>query len=80
MREKVTHEEASRMIRKDDEQETEMEPHLYGIDSSDPSLYDLVIHIKRLRTADAADIICEAVWRKCFEPDAESVKAMNDVR
>lgn len=78
-REKVTHEEASRMIRKDDEQRLKWSRYLYGIDSSDPSLYDLVIHIKRLSTADAADIICEAVRRKCFEPDAESVKAMNDV-
>lgn len=78
-REGVSREDAARMIRKDDEQRLKWSRYLYGIDSSDPSLYDLVIHIKRLSVSDAADIICEAVKRKSFESDEASVKAIYNI-
>ncbi|MGE0084387.1 MAG: cytidylate kinase family protein [Desulfococcaceae bacterium] len=77
-REKVSYEEALRILKKDDEQRKKWGLHLYGIDTSDPSLYDLLVHIKKLTTDDAADIICSTVARPCFQTTPESRKMLND--
>ena len=45
----------------------------------DPSLYDLMIHIKKLSTDDAADIICLAARLDHFQATAESQQAMDDL-
>ncbi|MGD0828638.1 MAG: cytidylate kinase-like family protein, partial [Desulfobaccales bacterium] len=41
-REKISAEEARRILQKDDEERRKWSKHLYGIDTWDPSLYDLV--------------------------------------
>ena len=53
--------------------------HLYGIDTHDPSLYDLVIHINKLSTDDAADIICHAARLDRFRATPESQSVMDDL-
>ena len=52
---------------------------LYGIDTHDPRLYDLVVHIDRLSTDDAADLICRAVRWDRFQTTPESQQAMDDL-
>ena len=78
-RENISEKEARRILLKDDEQRRKWSKHLYGIDTSDPSLYDLVIHIKKITVDDAADIICDAVALKTFQTTAESNKAIDDL-
>lgn len=78
-REKISEEEALRSIKKDDEQRSRWSQHLYGIDTADPSLYDLVIHIKKITVDDAADIICHTVSREHFKTTPESQKMISDL-
>ena len=53
--------------------------HLYGIDTHDPGLYDVVIHVKKLSTDDASAIICRAAGLDRFQANAESRQAMDDL-
>jgi len=77
-REKISREEARRILKSDDEQRHKWSMHLYGIDYTSPSLYDLVLHIKNLAPDDAADIICHTVGLPHFQTTAQSQKALED--
>lgn len=74
--EAISDEEARKILIKDDEERRRWSRHLYGIDTQDPSLYDLVIHIKRMTTDDAVEIISQAATQPCFQATPESRKAM----
>lgn len=78
-REGSSEEEALARVNKIDEARRKWSLHLYGIDTSEPSLYDLVIHIRKLTVDDAADVISHAARLKTFETTSESQKAMDDL-
>ena len=75
----LSREAIQRLIKKDDEERIKWSQHLYGIDSRDASLYDLVIHIKIITVDDAVDIICDTTRLKRFQTTPESQQAMNDL-
>jgi cytidylate kinase len=56
-RENISPEEARRILRKDDEERRKWSLALYGIDTWDSSLYDMVLHIKTMTVEDAVDLI-----------------------
>lgn len=72
-------EEALRSLRDVDEARRKWGLYLYGIDTQDPSLYDLVIRTKKLSIEDAADMICMATALKRFQATARSQQAMDDL-
>lgn len=78
-RDGLTKKEALRTIKKLDEERSKWSRQLYGIETGDPSLYDLVLHIKKLSVNDAADIICHTVNLKQFRSAPESQLIMNDL-
>jgi len=78
-REGISEREAFQILRKDDEERRKWSRHLYGIDTSDPSLYDLVIHIKTIAVDDVVDIICLTAGLSHFHATPESEKAMADL-
>jgi cytidylate kinase len=78
-REGLSAEEARAFLEKDDEERYRWSYHLYGIDNRDPSLYDLVIHIKSISTEGTADIIQYALSLPQFRTTPESQKAMDDL-
>jgi cytidylate kinase len=78
-RENLAYEDALRVIRKDDDERRQWSLKVFGIDTWDASLYDLVIHIGKLSTDDAVDIICRAVQSQRFGTTAESQKAVEDL-
>lgn len=78
-REGISKREASRILEKDDKERKEWSKHLYGIDTWDSSLYDLVIHIHKITIDDAVDIICHTAGLKHFQTTPESQKAMDDL-
>ncbi|MBI4700621.1 MAG: cytidylate kinase family protein [Deltaproteobacteria bacterium] len=78
-RDGVPREEALRILRKDDEQRSEWSRRLYGIDQSDPSLYDLVLNVDRISADDAASTICQVARLDGFRTTPESQKAMDDL-
>ncbi|MFC1954157.1 AAA family ATPase [Chloroflexota bacterium] len=78
-RENIPRKEAERILKSDDEERRKWSKHLYGIDTADPSLYNLVLHIKApLTPDDAVDIICHTVGLPHFQTTAQSQKALED--
>ena len=76
--EKITEKEAIHNLKKDDRERRKWSQYLYGIDTSDPGLYDLVLHIHKLSADDAVDIICHTVGLKHFQTTHESKSLMDD--
>ena len=78
-RRNIDAEKASRILKKDDEERRKWSQRLYGIDTADASLYDLVIHVKQLTVDDAVDIICDCVSREQFKTSTESQSMIDDM-
>ena len=78
-RKNIDAEEARRILEKDDEERRKWSERLYGIDTADPSLYDLVVHIKQLTVDDAVDMICDCVSKEHFKTTPESQRMIEDL-
>jgi hypothetical protein len=78
-REGISRKEALRIIKQDDEERRKWSKHLYGIDSWDPGLYDIVTHIRKMTTDDAADVICNTAALDTFRTTPASQQAMEDL-
>jgi cytidylate kinase len=62
------------MMKREDEERTKWSLKLYGTDTWDSRLYDLVINIGKVTLDHAVDLICQTVQLKAFQPTAESQK------
>lgn len=71
-RENVSKEDAAQLVKKVDEERTKWSLKLYGMDTWDSRLYDLVINIGKVTLGHAVDLICQTVKLKAFQPTAES--------
>jgi cytidylate kinase len=78
-RDKVSRKEALRSIKKIDDERNKWGRHLYGIDTSDSSLYDLVLHIRKFTVDDAVELICSGVRLEQFRTTPESQRIMEDL-
>jgi len=78
-REHISRKEALLILKKDDNERRKWSRHLYGIDTTDSSLYDLVLHIHKITVDDAVDIICHTAGLKHFQKTPQSQKKMNDL-
>ncbi len=74
-----TREKAIKYIHKVDEQRRKWGQKLYGIETADPSLYDLVVNIGQLTLEDAVDIICHQASLKSFQKTPESQQKIEDL-
>jgi cytidylate kinase len=77
-REHISEKEARHILIKDDEERRKWGMHLYGIDTNDPALYDMVLHIDNLKVDDAVEILAEIAKRPCFQTTPESQKIIDD--
>ncbi len=78
-RENISAKEARRILKKDDEERRKWSLSLYGIDTADASLYDIVIHIDKLKVDDAVDILFDTAGRPCFQASAKSRRILEDL-
>lgn len=78
-REGISRKEALRIIKHDDEERRKWSQYLYEINTSDPSLYDLVIHVGNMSTDDAASVICNSVTLDSFLTTPQSQQALEDI-
>jgi len=78
-RENISREKALYILKKDDEERRKWGISLYGMDTWDSRLYDLVLHIKALTVEDAVRIICDTVQKETFRTTPESQKLLNDL-
>ena len=77
-RENISEKEAYRLITKDDEERRKWSMNLYGIDTKDSTLYDVVLHIDNLQVDDAVEILSDIAKRPCFQTTQESRVMIND--
>jgi cytidylate kinase len=78
-REGISRVEALRILKKDDEERVKWSKSLYGIDTRDSSLYDLVIHIQKFSVNNAVDMICQAASLEQFRTTTESQQSIDDL-
>lgn len=71
-RENVSKEEAVQLVNKVDGDRTKWSIKLYGIDTWDSRLYDLVINIGKIAIDEAVDLVCQTAVLKAFQPTTES--------
>jgi cytidylate kinase len=72
-------ERALENLRKDDQQRRSWSQYLYGIDSEDFKLYDLVINLHRVTVDHAVEIICDTARLEEFKTTSESQKILDDL-
>ncbi len=78
-RENISAETARYVLKKDDDERRKWGLKLYGIDTSDPSLYDMVLHIKTMKVEDAVKILVDTVNIPHFQTTPESQRILDDL-
>ena len=78
-RENISEEKARYILIKDDEERRKWSMFLYGIDTNDANLYDLVLHVDRLNVDDAVEILFDVANRTCFQTTPESIKILDEM-
>jgi cytidylate kinase len=78
-RENISAEEARQILLKDDEERRKWSKKLYGIDTWNPSLYDLVININYIRVDRAVDIIRCTLKDPRFQTTPEGQKLVDEM-
>ncbi|MEW6079186.1 MAG: cytidylate kinase-like family protein [Thermodesulfobacteriota bacterium] len=78
-REGVAADKARDLIQKDDGERRKWSLSLYGIDTADAGLYDMVLSIRTLRVDDVVEAIVDAAGRPCFRNTAESQRILDDL-
>lgn len=79
IRENTSEKEARRILKKDDDERRKWSLNLYGIDTSDASLYDVVLHIDNLKADDAVDILIDIAKRPCFQTTSDSKTTLDNL-
>ncbi len=78
-RENIPAEEARYILKKDDEERRKWGINVYGVDTLDSKLYDMVLNISTMTVEDAVDILCETIRKTAFQTTAESLKKLHDL-
>ncbi len=78
-REKISYKEAEHIIKKDDEERRKWSLSLYGIDTWDPILYDMVLHVKTIGVDEAVYLIRETLRLPAFQSTLQSQKDMDNL-
>lgn len=78
-REGISREKALEILKKDDEERRKWSLDLYGTDTNDLNLYDLVIHIDKITVDHAVDIICDTVKLEEFQTTPASQRFLDEL-
>jgi len=78
-REGISEKEARRVLTSDDRERRRWSRYLYGIDTWDVSLYDLVLRIGRISVHEAVDMICDVSTTDRFRSSEQSRKEMENL-
>ena len=77
-REDITADEARMVLANDDAERRKWGLQLYGQDTWNPLLYDMVLHMGNMRVNDAVSIILHTLNQPCFESTAEARRILED--
>lgn len=75
----LSREQAVHFLKKEDQARKAWSRRFYGADTTDLTLYDLVIHISKLTVDDVVDIICETAAKPTFKALSESQRAIENL-
>jgi cytidylate kinase len=78
-REDISADEARRILKSDDEERRKWGLQIYGVDTRDPFLYDMVMHIKNIGVDDAVYLLQCAINLPCFKTTPESQRILDDL-
>ena len=78
-RENVTADKARQVLAKDDEERRKWSMHLYGIDTWDPSLYDMTLHLKTMTEDEAVSTIRRAIGLPAFAATPDSQRTIAEM-
>jgi len=78
-RESIDEDAARSILKKDDMERRRWALSLYGIDTGDCRLYDLVMHIRKFTEEDAVEMICATARREQFRTTPESQRELDDL-
>ncbi|AOY57742.1 MULTISPECIES: AAA family ATPase [Desulfococcus] len=78
-RENISAEKARYILKKDDEERRKWSLQLYGTDTWDSRLYDMVLNIKNLTVDDAVDILAETAQKPIFQTTSESKQILENL-
>ncbi|MFZ2633618.1 MAG: cytidylate kinase-like family protein [Desulfosalsimonadaceae bacterium] len=78
-RENISEEKALFILKKDDDERRKWGLQLYGIDTWDNRLYDMVLHIKTITVEDASDMIYQMLQASVFQTTPASQKILDDL-
>jgi cytidylate kinase len=78
-REKISAERALYILQKDDEERRKWGLQMYGADTWDSRLYDIVLHIGKLTVDDSVDLLFATVKKPNFQSTPESRKIVEDL-
>jgi len=77
-RENVSADEARRTLERIDEERSKWSQHLYGIDTRDPSLYDMILNLQSLSIDDAVKLIARNVELPAFQSTPETKRILDN--
>jgi cytidylate kinase len=78
-RENISAEKAVYILQKDDQERRKWGLQMYGADTWDSRLYDIVLHIGKLTVDEAVDILIDTVHKPSFQSTVESRKMVEDL-
>jgi hypothetical protein len=78
-RENISADEARMVLVNDDDQRRRWGLQLFGQDTWNPLLYDMVLHVQNLRVDDAVEIILHTLSRPCFQTTSASRRQLDDL-
>ncbi|GAB6906218.1 Response regulator receiver protein [Desulfosarcina cetonica] len=75
----ITADEARTMLMNDDAERRKWSMHLFGEDSWNPLLYDMILHLQNMQVDDAVAIILNALSLPCFQSTPNSRQQLDDL-
>lgn len=75
----LSQEQATEFLKKDDHDRKAWSYQLYGVDTTNSQLYDLVLHIDKLTIDNAVNLICEMAQLPQFAATAQSQQAIENL-
>ncbi len=78
LRENISAAEARMVLLNDDEERRKWGQQIFGQDSLNPQLYDLMLHIGNMSVDQAVSIILHAVAQPCFKSNPENRRMLAD--
>jgi cytidylate kinase len=76
---KLSRDEATAFIKKEDRERALWTRHLYKTDMNDPQIYDIVLNIGQLTISDACELLCASARSDTFKATPTSTKAIRDL-